>query len=176
MNQFSYLWLRISEVVFEGNTCKTSDSGSVKSTGLEPELLTRFELSSSGSIGDVILVSAYVFCVLQNLGCQKKFRCLLPCQSWLSSCSVLSQSELTSADKRKFFIAISKLLNFAFGCLSVSFLKVRATTVLICLLVVTFSCFVMFFVFEVFDVFRTKKYFRQAFWLKFKETKRNQDI
>ena len=56
---------RISDVAFDGNTCKTSASGSVNSTGLEPELLTRFELSSSGSTGDVIIFNLN-FLRLQN--------------------------------------------------------------------------------------------------------------
>ena len=56
---------RISDVAFDGNTCKTSASGSVNSTGLEPELLTRFELSSSGSTGDVIILNLN-FLRLQN--------------------------------------------------------------------------------------------------------------
>ena len=75
---------RISDVAFDGNTCKTSASGSVNSTGLEPELLTRFELSSSGSKGDVIILNLN-FSTFSKFCCQNFF-CLL-CQS-LASCSV----------------------------------------------------------------------------------------
>ena len=76
---------RISDVAFDGNTCKTSASGSVNSTGLEPELLTRFELSSSGSKGDVIILNLN-FLRLQN-SAVKIFLFTLP-----KSCFLLSRA------------------------------------------------------------------------------------
>ena len=62
-NEHIYLWDKhdFDEV---GKTSKWSESGSVKRTGLDPELLTKTESSSSTMIGDVILHLAPVnFCL-----------------------------------------------------------------------------------------------------------------